>query len=269
MFMQKLSNTKFIAVVSKLLILLLIAKVISLVLWWYLPSEGVELNAKKSYQAKYQRVNFSNMLIYSKVPDAAPTRTKAYNINNLILKGLYGSRHNGFAIIAKKASPNQTTIVAVGEVYEGYKLKEIDLNQVIFTKASKDYVLSLAESKSSKLSNAITPVQTTGDESQKQVTRGEIQHYVSNPSQIWKEIAIQPLNRGGKLVGFEIRRVKPNSKMASLGLQKGDIITKANNIRLSSVNDAIKLYKDIDKIDTLALTIERNQEEREIIYEIR
>ena len=273
--MQKLSNTKLIATVGKLLVLLLIAKIISLIVWWYLPSEGVELNAKKSYQAKYQRVQFSNMLVYSKVVDAPVVKkdkSKAYSINSLVLKGLYGSQFHGFAILAKKASPKKTEIIEVGESYQGYKLKEIGLNQVIFTKAGKEYVLALDEGKN-KLNAVVKKVnkKSTASESddEKQVTREDIRRYSKNPSQIWKDIAIGPLKKGGKIVGFKIKRIKKDSKMATLGLKKGDVITKANNIKLTSFNDALNLYKKIDTIDTIALTIERNHQEREIIYEIR
>lgn len=270
--MQKLSNTKFIALASKLLILLLIAKIISLALWWYLPSEGIELNAKKSYLAKYQRVDFSNMLIVEKNVNREVTQatTQAYNISNMVLKGLYGSRFNGFAIVSKKSSPSQTSIVAVGEIYEGYELKEIELSQVVFTKNAKDYVLKL-ESSDAKLSGSITKVASEDQEelSQKEVTRTDIKSYSDNPAQIWKEISIMPYKKAGKIVGFEIKNIKKNSKMATLGLKKGDIITGANNVPLSSINDALKLYQNINKIDTLALIIQRNNEEKEIIYEIR
>lgn len=274
--MQKLSNAKLIAVISKLLVLLLIAKIIALAVWWYLPSEGVALNSKKSYQAKYQRVQFSNMLTHSKVADAedvsalAKAKTKAYSINNLLLKGLYGSKFNGFAIVAKKSSPTKTEIIAVGESYEGYKLKQIGLHNVTFTKASKEYILSLKESKN-KMSDVFTKVKktTSATEDEKQVTREDIQSYSNNPSQIWKDIAIVPLKKEGKIAGFKVNRINKNSKMATLGLKKGDVITHANNIKLSSFNDALKLYKDIDKIDTIALTIQRNNQEKEIIYEIR
>jgi type II secretion system protein C len=269
--MQKLSNTKLISLVSKLLVLLLVAKVISLAVWWYLPSEGVELNAKKSYQSKYQRVSFYNMLNTEKV-EALQTQTvtkQAYSINNLILKGLYGSRFNGFAIIAKKSSQNDTTIVEVGESYEGYKLKEIELNGVIFTKGSKEYRLSL-EQADAQLSKAITKVEQSAEEtSQKEVSRKDIQTYSNNPALIWKDIGIQEMRKGKSLEGFRVTRVRPGSKMATLGLQKGDVITKANNVPLSSLNDVFKLYKQIDKIKTLALTIQRNNQEKEIIYEIR
>lgn len=58
--MIKLS--KPLAILTKLLLLLAFAKAISLGVWLYLPSDGVELSLKESYQPKYQRVNFSNMI---------------------------------------------------------------------------------------------------------------------------------------------------------------------------------------------------------------
>jgi len=271
--MQKLSNTKLLSVVSLLLVLLLIAKLISVAIWWYLPSEGVELNAKKSYQAKYQRVYFSNMLIYSKVPDKRQdesVKSTSYSINSLILKGLYGNRVNGFAIVAKKSAAKKTTIIAVGEVYAGYKLKEIELNQVIFTKADKDYVLVLEKSNNKNFSNAVQRVKhkTSSQNDEHIVTKQDIKKYSNNPSQIWKDIAIAPLKRNGKIEGFKVNRIKVGSKMAELGLQRGDVIIRANNVKLSSFNDALKLYKDIDNIDTISLVVLRNNQEKEIIYEI-
>jgi len=276
--MQKLSNTKLLPIVTKLLILLLVAKFISLGVWWYLPSEGVELNAKKSYQAKYQRVDFKNMLVRAQVSEqtraqttaSSSTTTAAYSINSLVLKGLYGSRFNGFAIVAQKSSPKKTTIVSVGEVYVGYKLKAIELTQVIFTKLGKEYVLSLAKSDSSNYSKSVRKKSksNSGDIDEAKVSRADIKRYSSNPSKIWKDIAIAPVKRAGKIQGFKINRIKAGSKMAQLGLKKGDIIIRANNVKLSSFNDAIKLYKNIDKLDTIALVVLRNNEEKEIIYEI-
>jgi len=269
--MQKLSNMKFIALISRLLVLLLLAKLISLGVWWYLPSEGVELNVKKSYQAKYQRVTFQNMLETLKPTHAEEKEetAKAASINSLLLKGLYGSRHNGFAIIAKKSRPQETSIVAVGESYAGYTLKEIALHEVIFTKNSKEYKLSLAQ-EDAKFATAVQRVTSQSDESlEKRVSRADIKAYSDDPSRIWKDIGIQQIMDGKKITGFRVIRVKRGSKMETLGLLKGDIITKANNVPFTSLNDVFKLYKNIHKIETLALTIMRNNQEKEIIYEIR
>ena len=271
--MQKLSSTKLLPIITKLLILLLLAKIIAIGVWWYLPSDGVELHAKKSYQAKYQRVDFKNMLIKAKVTQAPKTQTPksaAYSINSLVLKGLYGSQFHGFAIVAKKAAPQKTTIVSVGEVYAGYKLKEIQLSQVVFTKSGKEYILALRQKTANNKSKITrtTPTQESAFSEEKTVSRSDIQHYSSNPQQLWKEIAIAPVKRNGKIQGFRINRLNPSSKLASLGVKKGDLIIRANNVPLTSFSAALGLYKNIAKIDTIALVVLRNNQEKEIIYEI-
>ena len=274
--MQNLSNTKLLPILVKLFVLLLVAKIIGLLVWWYLPSEGVELNAKKSYQAKYQRVDFKNMLVRAKVvKETKPqeqTSTAAFSINSLLLKGLYGSKFSGFAILAKKSSPNMTTIVSTGEVYAGYQLKEIALQEVYFTKGGKDYALALPKTSQKSYVKAVRKsqhsVNANDTENEKTVTKQDIKYYSSNPSRIWKDIAIAPVKKFGKIVGFKVNRIKRGSKMATLGLHKGDIMIRANNIKLTSFNDAINLYKKIDTIDTIAIVVLRNNEEKEIIYEI-
>ena len=273
--MQNLSSMKLLPVVTRLAILLLVAKIIALGVWWYLPSDGVELNAKKSYQAKYHRIDFKNMLEKAKVVAQAKEQTtavgSAFSINSLLLKGLYGSRFNGFAIVAKKVLPRDTTIVSVGEVYAGYKLKEIALRKVLFTKGGKEYELALPQITQKGSVHSVRRVHNSSssdDDSDKTVTRQDIKYYSSNPSRIWKDIAIAPVRRAGRIVGFKVNRIKPGSKMATLGLKKGDIMIRANNIKLTSFNDAINLYKKIDTIDTIAIVVLRNNQEKEIIYEI-
>lgn len=281
--MQKLSNIQLVALVSRLLVLLLVAKIISIGVWWYLPSEGIELNAQKSYQPIYQRVSFSNMLIDDKTDaydshggtgaggagGASSKGGTVKSIDYLLLRGLYGSRFNGFIIIAKKSAPNETSIIAVGEEYAGYTLKEIELRDVILTKGAKEFKLSLEESDEKYASSVTLAISNTEDSAQKDVSRADIQKYSSDPSLIWKDIGIQEQKEGDQLVGFKVTRVKRGSKMDTLGLQKGDLIIKANNRALTSINEVLKFYKEIDKIETLALTILRDNQEKEIIYEIR
>lgn len=271
--MQKVSKNTLLSIATRLLILLLLAKIISLALWWYLPSEGVELNAQKSYKAKYQRVDFANMLSVARVVAAPKVAQKsAANINTLILKGLYGNRYEGYAIVAKKSTLNKTSIVAVGEIYEGYKLKEIASQKVIFTKGTKEYILALYSSDkldtSKVLSKADKSRVTSYAPVLKNVRKQDINFYAKNPHQIWKEIAITEVRKRGKIDGFEVKKIKKGSRLAALGLEVGDVIIRANNIELKSYNEAIRLYKDIDNINTLELVVRRNNQEKEIIYEI-
>ncbi len=270
--MTKLSNSSLLKIFTKLLILLAVAKAISLALWWYLPSDGVELSVKKNYQPKYQRVDFKNMLenkvVVAEVSKVEKTDTSnSISITNMILKGLYGNKTQGYAILSLKSNARKTTIIEIGEKFYGYTLKEVLIDSAIFTKGSKEYVLSLEKTKKSK--SSITKVAKTIDSGEsKSVSRSDISYYSKNPKEIWKDISITEIKEHGKIKGFKVVKIRKNSKFAALGLKRGDVIIRANNIELKSYRDALNIYKNISKIDTMQIVVMRNNQETELVYEI-
>lgn len=265
--MIKLSNSYILNIVTRVLILLAVAKAISLAIWWFLPSDGVELQVKDNYQPKYQRVDFKNMLSSAvSVTKAGDNQVSSdgINITNMILKGLYGKGSKGFAIVALKSSVKNTSIVSVGEVFSGYTLKTILASSIVFTKAGKEYVLEMEHTKITKES----VVSVASSASPKDVSRLDINFYAKNPKEIWKDIAIVEVKNGKKIEGFKVTRIKKNSKMAKLGLKKGDIIIKVNNVELKSYKDALDIYAKIDKLQTIQIVVMRNNQEKELVYEI-
>lgn len=270
--MKKISNPLFISIFTKILVLLVAAKAISLAFLWYLPNEGVELSTKQNYQPKYQRVDFKNMIQrVSKGQKQESTRAisqSGTSITNMILKGLYGTKSKGFIIIALKSNPKNTEIISVGEDYKGYRLKSITKDSAIFEKNSKDYVLYL-KMPSAKTTSSITRVnENIQSDSNMDISRDDIAEYAKNPNQIWKDISISEVKEGQEIKGFKVTRINPKSKLASLGLQSGDMIIKANNIRLNSYKDALEIYKNIDTLDVIQMVVIRNNQEMELVYEI-
>jgi len=265
--MKKLSKASIVQLISLLVTLLLLAKLIALISWYILPDKGVELSKNRSSAMEYHRVDFSSMI--GKRGSTQITKSSKSSIESditeLILTGLYGTKKSGFAIVAKKSSPKKTAVIAVGESFAGYKLKEIYLNYVIFQKGQKEYILKLDTKIVPQIESVVEPYV---DENKKSISRRDIDHYAKNFREIWRDISIVPLKKGGKIEGFKVTKIKPGSKMAELGLVKGDVIIKANNVKLSSFNDAIKIYRNINKIDTIELVILRDNQEKEIVYEI-
>ena len=268
--MQKLSNSKIISIITNLLGLVLLAKLIGLSLWWYLPNDGVELNTQESYQTAYQRVDFKNIL---KKSSSAPIeekeqKTSSYSIKSIILKGLYGSGEYGFAIVASKRSPQETSIIEVGEVYKGYKLQSIAFEKVIFSKAGKEYVLYLEESKTKDFNKMVQKVVPLESGAVKKIAKKDIKYYSKNPKKFWKEIGIDEYLVDGKLAGFKVTKVKKGSDIEKLGLKKGDILTKANNMELNSLKNVAKLYNNLNSLEGINLVFLRDNQEMEINYEI-
>jgi len=147
--MNKVSSPKIVKFITKLLTLIAIAKLITLVVWWYLPSDGVEFTQKKNYNPRYTRVDFSSMLkpISNGKKVVKNSINSGINITDMILKGIYGTKKDGYAIVSMKSNPKKTSIISVEESYHGYKLKSINLYNVIFEKFGKNYILELEKIK--------------------------------------------------------------------------------------------------------------------------
>ena len=279
--MIKLSNTKLLSITTKMLILVLIAKSVSLGLMWILPNDGISLELNPNYQPKYQRVDFRYMLEESLKKEQKQkvivNSSGGISITNMLLKGLYGTENSGFVILALKSSPKNTTILSIGEVYSGYTLKSIKSQSATFLKNGTTFVLQLETTKQSSpaVNIPVRPALLTSEYieplTQQVVTRKDIQYYAKNPKKIWKEISIYEVkSKDSKSIkGFKITRIDPKSRFATMGLKKGDLIIKANNIKLTSYRDALNLYTKIDKIDTIQIIVIRNGIEKEIIYDIQ
>lgn len=267
--MIKLSNSALLRIFTKLLVLLVVSKAISLAILAYLPSDGVEMAQIKNYQPQYQRVDFTVMIQSTQNNSKsilATTASKGVNITNMVLKGLYGKDKRGFVIVALKSSVKETSIVAVGEVFSGFTLKSIASTSAIFTKNSKEYILELDKVKNSSSITMVDDMEDSGEP--KGVQKSDISFYEKNPKEIWKDISIQEIKNGKSLAGFKVTRIARNSKMAGLGLKKGDIIIKANNIELKSYKDVMDIYSKINTLDTIQIVVMRNNQEKELVYEI-
>jgi len=143
--MMQISSKVLLSIGVKILFVVLVAKVLAFSLNFFLPTEGVEMQSKKRYTPEYQRVDFRVMLESTKTKETKEQTqtTTSTSITNMILKGLYGTSQRGFAIVALKSSPKKTTIVSVGESFNGYELKAIYASKVLFERDAKEYVLEL------------------------------------------------------------------------------------------------------------------------------
>jgi len=266
--MIKLSNSLLLGIFTKLLVLLVVAKGLSLAILAYLPSDGVEMAQIKNYQPQYKRVDFKVMIQNTQENSktiSPRTGSNSVSITNMILKGLYGKKNSGFVIVALKSSVKKTSIVAVGEVFSGFTLKSIDLTSAIFIKDSKEYVLELEKTKST---GSVTTIDEENSDEPKSVQKSDISFYEKNPKEIWKDISIQEIKNAQEIEGFKVTRIAQKSKMAGLGLKKGDMIIKANNIELKSYKDVMDIYSKINTLDTIQIVVVRNNQEKELIYEI-
>lgn len=267
--MNLISKQRFLNILSRIFILVIIAKVLTLVLFWFLPSEGINYRTSDSVTPEYRRYQLQNML--SPAPKAqtqevtTSSGVQGISISNMLLKGLYKRQSGGFIIVAKKSKPKETIVLGIKEVFGGYTLVEIIDEGAIFERGGTRYTLLLERSKHTPITMNTKHVE---EGQAHQVARNEIANYTQNFDQIWRDISIIPLKKGGKIKGFKVTRIKANSPFAQLGLKKNDVIIRANNKPMKSYADALAIYQGIDKLDAIELVVLRNNQEKELLYEI-
>lgn len=264
--MKKLSNTYFLKLFTTFLILFAIAKSITLILFLLLPSRGINLENKYNYIPPYVRVDFSNMVV--KASSSSRKRyeqSKFVKITSLVLKGLYGGNFEGFIIIAHTSSQMNTSFIKVGEEYAGYKLINILPDGALFVKNKKEYMLYVKEL---SLLHQLEKKHIKKVNGQKIIAKEDIKFYANNPSKIWQDISIVEFRDGGKIQGFKVTKIKESSKISQLGLLEDDLIIRMNNQKLRSYKDALRVYRELDTLQNIQIVVLRNNEEKELIYEI-
>jgi general secretion pathway protein C len=256
-----------------LLVVVIVVKLLSLGLFYFLPYNGVDHTNANKQTAKYRHFNIKTMISKKekkkKIKLKTQNTTATMNHLNLILKGIYKSNQGSYIFIGKK-NVSKIEILAIDEIYEGYTLSLIKKSYVIMRKNNKDYKLELNPSAKKEIARYISNKveEIIAQNSTRQISRSVIGSYTKNINKIWKDVSIGERKINGKINGFKVNSVRRDSDVYRMGLRKGDVILKANNKELSSYNDAFAIYGKMKKMKYLNLVILRNNQEMEIVYEI-
>jgi len=200
---------------------------------------------------------------------AKKEEVEVFPLSDLKLKAIFHSRSLSFVTLDDKSG---AIFLDIGQSFKGYELFRVYPDKAIFTRDKKQYELRLEEESDKKLAVKAKEIKSVSEkeavQTMKNVPRDEIKSYQKDMSKIWSNIGLKEHKTSGKLDGFIVTFVKNDSVFQQLGLQKDDILTEANGIKINSYKDALQLYKKIDTIKVFKLTIMRNNEEKELEYEI-
>lgn len=245
------------------------------VIW--LPAAGVNQPEKVKSDPLYYRVK----LTPNKAPAPAVKKPKpvvSTKIKDIQLIGVY---HTEAVTVVTILHKNQSQVLRRGEKVKEFTLTGGGHNYAIFTKGGKEYKVELDEKKAigaitsgSRGKSATVPVSkekkgaiVDGD-GYKLIDRSLVNHYSKNLQEMGKNIGAVPVKKGNSIDGFRITYIRKKSDFAKLGLKRGDIIKAANGQELKSLDEAMAIYKQVDVMENLSLTIQRGNEEMELEYEV-
>lgn len=188
------------------------------------------------------------------------------------LKAIYRSDSDSFVSISDAKT---TTIVPLGGMYKKvFHLVALTDTTATFRGYGKIYRLRLGHD--DPLSRQETIVQTVSDPTQSSWDDGEshtipyrtLKEQMANLQNIEKNVDVSEAYKNGKITGFKVNAIPQQSIFTQLGIQNGDVILSVNNKKLESYAVALSLYSQIQNMRSIRIIIERNNLQKEIIYEI-
>ena len=244
----------------------------------FLPDVGEEFNPTVKSKALYYRVRLSNDAeVIAPIIKERPKK-QVHSMRGIKLIALYNASDTLVITVEKN---RKTSVLSKGDKIDGFRLKSAGSDYAIFTKNTKEFKLTLSATKTigSQITQSHSPKPRASrakasQEIQEQngikvVNRKLLTAYTSNPKKIWKDIGISENKVNGKLNGFKINYVKRGSDFEKLGLKRGDLLTAINAEKLDNLGAVMGLYGDINNIENLTLTVERNGKSEDIEYEIK
>ncbi|SMC10189.1 PDZ domain-containing protein [Nitratiruptor tergarcus] len=247
----------------------LFAKIVSLALLFILPHFGINQEPKYSINL-YRNYHVAKAFgVTLKKKKKKVIKKPVYKLTNVKLKALYSENGKGIIVIEEKG---KIIFLSTGESFKGYKLIRIYPDKVVFEKNGKHYELKPEEKGlQGKYSTTLEEQMLYNPEEVKfAVLKRDIDRYKKHFNEIWKNISIKEQldPKTKRLKGFKVVDIKKNSIFAKIGLQKGDIIIGANNKTFTSYSDVLRLYNNIDKYNAIKITILRNNQKKDLEYEI-
>jgi type II secretion system protein C len=271
--MNRLLNNKILSVIFKILIFIAVAKSISLLLFIFLPKNGIEALSSN---------NIINFNAYAASPfshvsqNDVVSNIQASQISSLKLLAAYKENggKNAFVVMSDGSS---SEILKTGDRYKQYIIGEIKPNGVFLKENDSNFWVALTES--TTISPAVNiPInnkfaggarlQINEGEYTNILKRNEIDEFLANPDTVFKNIGFKEVMKDGKLEGFRVLSINRNSPFAKLGLRSGDIIQSFNGVRLDNYSSILEIYNNAKSYSKVKLEVMRNNEKKEFEYEI-
>lgn len=81
---------------------------------------------------------------------------------------------------------------------------------------------------------------------------------LTDPQKVSDLVRLSQANRNGKFIGYKLSPGRDPRFLSRYGLMPGDIVTEINGVVLDGPTKGFALMKDIETVDTLQLTVDRN-----------
>jgi len=281
--MNQLINNKVINFCFVVFVSIIIAKIISLIVFYSLPKQSIDLQVLNLEDKKLQLLSSPFKNLQTNPQETKATNNIATPINNLKLIAIYKESSSGGFVVISDGS--QTDVLKLGDSYKNYKLIEINSDNVYLSQNNQKYKLEflkenfvnsfeqneqeIVKSNSHSIPSAphLSNINAPQSLSYK-LQKDDISSSLKDLESAKKNIVFKEILKDGEIEGFRVLNLNRNSFFGNLGIVPGDIVKTVNGVEVKNYSKILELYNSIDSYDNIKVEIIRNNIIREINYEI-
>jgi general secretion pathway protein C len=264
------------AIIASILLVIACAYVLANFTWMLFPQPETDLKpvamnirsntAQYNPQAEFQRLTRSNLLGAAQSKPVATQQDAPETRLNLTLKGVLAATPMRLAsAIIAEGNRGDEEIYTVGDSLSGGVLvKEIHADYVLLErngqleklKLPKDTDGSNGDNQSSL--NSLVSSRYSGGTGPGQALKEIRTNIMKNPTSFADYAVPVVVREHGKQIGYRLQPQAKGELLSKLGLQRSDVITEVNGVKLDKQQNAISALRKLSTASSLAIMVKRN-----------
>jgi general secretion pathway protein C len=178
-----------------------------------------------------------------------------------------------FAVIQDSVS-KQVDIYRLNDlILNEAKLVMIEPKRVIILRNGKQESLLVFEEEGPVI--AAAPVSSAGREirqvekNQYEIDRIEFEASTNNLAELMTQARVVPNLKAGKVNGYKVFAIKPDSLYQKIGLKNGDVIERVNGMEITGPEQALELFQQLKTESHFQIDLLRRGRKEILIYTVR
>ena len=260
-----------------------------------IPIESPQVSRKSSERAKSAPVSLNDYQIVSdrniftllppenkENPAAAAAAAEKSPLKARLIGTITGPKDSSLALVEDETN-HASEFYKIGDTFLNQAtVLAIERNRIIVSRAGNQEVLAIYEEEISPLTSSASalppPTLPAGGgpvevrkvaENSFEVNRLAFEEVTKNLGTIMTQARIVPHFIEGKIAGYKIFAIKPDSLYTDLGMQNGDVLQKVNGVEIESPEKALQILSQLKTETDFQIDVVRNGKPMTLSYRLR
>ncbi|SMP50316.1 type II secretion system protein C (GspC) [Desulfonatronum zhilinae] len=162
-----------------------------------------------------------------------------------------------------------------GDVLDGWELVEVRTRSAVFASGGRREEVPLwdGEQETMEADEGGRPAEmqtwaAPGVGTRVSLSRQDVQPLLSDPNTLLQMASFKPFTVDGRVSGFQVLSIRPDSLLHKVGLRNGDVLARINGQALTGPTQLLQAYSGMDRSSLVTLDVQRASQMQTFILEL-